>query len=128
VQPLRYPYRWLGVGIAALLVILLLALAPLSGDMPFRWSDKVAHFVVFAGLTVWFLGIFLPAVAPRVALALAAYGVLIEVAQGLTPYRAVELLDVVSDVAGIAAGWLLATAGLHRWCGRVEAWLGVDPR
>jgi len=115
------------MGLAAVLVILLLALAPLGGPPLFSGVDKVEHFVGFLGLTVWFLGVVDERSAPTVALLLASYGVLIEVLQSFTPYRSADLFDVLSDVAGIGAGWLLASAGLRHWCRRLEARLGVGP-
>jgi VanZ family protein len=127
VLPLRYRWLWLGLGMASLLIILALALAPLSGNLPVLGGDKVAHFLAFLFLTVWFLGLCHPALTLRILLALLLYGVLIEVLQGFTPFRAVEAADVVSDMAGIGAGWLLAQAGLRGWCVRVEALLGAGP-
>lgn len=127
--PLRYKWLWLGMGLASMALILLLALAPLSRlDLPLPdLNDKVAHFVAFVFLTAWFLGLFRPGMSPWVMGALLGYGLLIEFLQGLTPFRAVEAADVVSDLAGIGTGWLLASAGLRNWCSRVEALLGAGP-
>jgi VanZ family protein len=123
--PLRFRWFWLGFGLFSLTLILALALAPLSGPLPVLTNDKVAHFVGFVYLTCWFLGMARRDLAWRIMLALAAYGVLIEVLQGLTPYRAVEAADVVSDLAGIGTGWLLSSTVLKGWCGRVESLLGA---
>ncbi len=125
--PLRYRWFWLGGGIVALLVILALALMPLAGPVPIADFDKFLHFLAFTFLTVWFLGVFDSHLALRVAAGLAVYGGLIEFLQSFTPYRMSDPYDVLSDVIGILAGWLLAAAGLRRWCGRVEAFLGVVP-
>lgn len=125
--PLRYPWLWLGAGIGALVVILILALIPLTAPIPIRGFDKFLHVVAFVFLTVWFLGVFEQHLSWRVAIALAAYGGLIELVQGLMPYRIADPFDVLSDLAGILVGWLLAAAGMGRWCQRVEAFLGVVP-
>ncbi len=125
---LRYRHLWLGAGVAALCLILLLSMIPMKGPAPFDLSDKLLHFLAFVFLTLWFMGVFVPAAAPRIAAALAGYGLLIELLQSLTPTRMAEPLDVVSDLAGILAGWALAAAGLHQWCGRLEALIGVPPR
>lgn len=122
--PLRYRWFWLTGGIGALTVILGLALAPLDAPVP-TGGDKVAHFLAFAFLTIWFLGIFDLRLAWRIAAALAAYGILIEVLQGLTAYRSADPYDLLSDVVGIGAGWLLANFGLRHWCRRLETLLGV---
>lgn len=125
--PLRFARYWLGAGLALLAVIMILALLPLPTLLPITQGDKVLHFLALAFLTVWFLGVFERAMAPRVAGGLVLYGVLMELLQGLTPYRSPDPYDVLSDVIGISAGWLLASAGLRRWCGRVEALLGAGP-
>jgi VanZ family protein len=127
VLPLRYKWFWLGAGLVALAVILLLALAPIATPLPAMQGDKILHFLAFTYLAVWFLGVFEPRLSLSVVAALAAYGVLIELLQSFTAYRSADLYDVLSDVAGIGAGWLLATAGLRRWCGRIEALLGASP-
>ena len=125
--PLRYRWFWLAAGLATLAVILVLALLPLPAPIPVADGDKIAHFLAFAWLALWFLGIFEPRLSLAVAVALTGYGVLMELLQSLTPYRSADVYDVVSDVAGIGAGWLLASAGLRRWCGRVEELLGARP-
>lgn len=68
----------------------------------FHVTDKEAHALAFFGVTV---GLF--AIAPRwrrtdLALAALAFGVLIELAQGLTG-RSVSLLDLTADGVGILA-------------------------
>lgn len=125
--PLRYRWFWLGAGVATLAVVLVLALVPLATRVPIMAGDKLIHFLAFTWLTVWFMGVFEPRMSLPVVAGLAAYGVLIELLQSLTPYRSAELYDVLSDLTGIGTGWLLASAGLHRWCGRVEALLGASP-
>lgn len=124
-RSLRFGWLWLGAGCVALALVLTLALVPLATRMPPLLSDKMAHGLTFAFLMTWFLGIFELRLASRVAIMLVGYGVLIELLQGLTPYRAVEVADVVADCAGIGIGWVLANAGLHQWAGRIEALLGV---
>jgi VanZ family protein len=57
------------------------------------------------------------------AICLAAYGVLIELLQGLTVTRHPELLDLRADVAGILLGWILSIVGLRRWCVWLESGL-----
>lgn len=68
----------------------------------FHVTDKEAHALAFFGVT---LGLF--AIAPRwrrtdLALAALAFGVLIELAQGLTG-RSVSLTDLMADGVGILA-------------------------
>lgn len=126
-QPLRYRWLWLGGGLAALLVILVLALVPLPGPPAVRHADKILHVLAFMFLTTWFLGVVAWQRGLRVGAGLLAYGLLIEVLQTTTAYRMADPYDVLSDAIGIAAGWLLAAVGLRHWCRRLEALMGVAP-
>lgn len=119
--PLRYRGIWLGVGMLVLLIGLALSLAPLTEPPPVPGADKTVHFVFFTFLTTWFLGIFESHMTWRLAVLLAVYGVLIEALQAFTPNRAAEVADMLANLGGIGAGWLLAAIGLRHWCRRVEA-------
>ncbi|WP_426042664.1 hypothetical protein [Brevundimonas sp. TWP2-3-4b1] len=80
-----------------------LLLGPFQGlEQAFHLTDKEAHALAFFGVT---LGLF--AIAPRfrrtdLALGALAFGVLIELAQGLTG-RSVSLIDLMADGVGILA-------------------------
>ncbi len=125
--PLRYRWWWLGAGLGALALILALAMLPLSAPVPVQGFDKFLHFLAFMFLTVWFLGLFEARFTWLVAAGLLLYGGLIEILQSFMPFRFAEAYDVVSDTAGIGAGWLLAALGLRHWCRRAEAMMGVVP-
>jgi VanZ family protein len=127
VLSLRYGSWWLGFGLSALVMILAVALLPVATPIPVRAGDKVLHFLAFAFLTVWFLGLFEWRMGWRIAALLVAYGVLIEVLQSFTAMRLADSYDLIADVSGIATGWLLARAGLRHWCQWVEGALGVTP-
>ena len=75
-----------------------------GGDGLFPGSDKVVHALLFGALaaTTWWRF--------RTGLALvAAYAVLSEVVQGvLLSTRSGDPYDVVADLLGAAAGWLVA--------------------
>jgi VanZ family protein len=86
-------------------------------------SDKLSHFIAFAALMAWFGGVFRLPVTPWVALGLLAFGVLIELLQGMLPYRTAEMRDVLADLLGIAVGWAAALAGLRHWTRWAEALL-----
>ncbi|MCW2680283.1 MAG: hypothetical protein JWM62_1684 [Frankiales bacterium] len=78
-----------------------------GGDGPFDGSDKVVHLLLFgllAATTRWRFG---PATAGLVAVA--AYAPVSELVQGLLlPTRSGDPWDVLADLLGVAAGWLLA--------------------
>lgn len=120
--PLRYARTWLATGILILGIGLVLALAPGPGSLP-SLNDKVVHIAGFMAFMVWFGGIFSSRTMPLIALALAGYGLLIEVLQAFTPTRQAEGLDLGADVLGILLGWLASSAGLSRWCATLESWL-----
>jgi ABC-type multidrug transport system ATPase subunit len=103
------PQRW---ATAALVAVVLLSLYVLftprtGGDGLFPGSDKVVHLVLFALLAGTTRARFGPAVAGLAAVA--AYAPLSELVQGLLlPTRSGDLWDVVADLLGVAAGWMLA--------------------
>jgi VanZ family protein len=96
---------WVGVLVAGIAW----AVRPLEpGQGPENWApgaDKVHHFWVFT-LLFW-AGHRWAAWRPAWALALAllVYGVVMELAQGLTPSRSASLADLLADAFGIAIGW-----------------------
>lgn len=92
--------------------VLYLALASSPG-VAFSGSDKTNHVLAFLVLQV--LGILSWSTRPRlVATGLVAYGVLIELLQSLTGYRAADWRDVVADLLGILLA-LAAAEALRRF-------------
>lgn len=94
-------------------VILFVALAPVSERPPVGYQDKVNHvlaFFVLAGLARfgW------PLRTAGVLVALVAFGGVIEALQLFTPDHHADPLDLVADGIGIAAGWL-AHALVRAW-------------
>ena len=116
----RHRRWWLLAGYLLLLLVLVLALVPGPSLPEVEVSDKLLHGLTFALLMLWFSALYPLAQAWRVAVALLCYGVLMELLQGLSGQRSAELGDLLADTAGIAGGWLLAWAGLHRWCRWLE--------
>ncbi len=129
--PLRYARHWQLGSVILLLLVLIAALMPAavwfwSDGLPvadwMRNADKWAHGLTFAVLALWFAGMYRKAAYWKVAIGLQAFGVLIEVLQGLVRYRMAEWLDLGADTVGIVIGLALALAGLGGWCLRFEAW------
>lgn len=131
-QQLRYARAWAILGGILLAIILVLALMPEPDHLPISYNDKVAHGLAFMALMLWFSGVVEMRRLPMLAICLAAYGVLIELLQGLTVTRHPELLDLWADVAGILLGWILSIAGLRRWCvwleSGLESWRATQKR
>lgn len=121
--PLQYGRAWLAAGCLLLAVALTIALLPGSAVALVVYDDKLTHLLGFAALMIWFCGLFRFRYTPLLAVALTAYGGLIELMQGFTTTRQPEIADLYADGAGILLGWALCAAGLRWWCVRVEAWL-----
>ena len=109
------------VGVAWLLVLSYLCLAPLSGpslELPF--ADKLGHigFFFLGGLCIGILPLrpiqFLLAI-----FLLTAAGALIEVLQSLTAFRQAEWADLLADGVGAAAGVYCAM--------KASLWLRMQP-
>ncbi len=111
------------LGIVLLVAGVFTAMAPIPSTSLLEVNDKVVHAFAFMCFMVWFSAFFRPRLWPLVFLALTGYGVLIELLQGLTVVRMADPMDVVADMAGLLLGWLLAAAGLSRWCEVAESWL-----
>ncbi len=129
--PLRYSRHWQLGSVILLLLVLIAALMPAavwfwSDGLPvadwMRNVDKWAHGITFVVLAVWFAGQYARSAYWKIAVGLFAFGVLIEVLQGLVRYRMAEWLDLGADTLGIAIGLALALVGLGGWCLRFEAW------
>lgn len=91
----------------AALSVLVLSLLPPSTPLPSTGWDKSNHVLGFAVLGL-LGGLGYRGQGLRVAAGLFAFGVLIEVLQGLSGYRFAEWGDLFSDVIGIAVGILAA--------------------
>jgi VanZ family protein len=98
-------WRWLLA--LAMLVLLVLSLAPLSADLPSTGWDKGNHALGFAvlgllGQWAW------PGRTAIVLTTLLAYGGLIELLQSFTPDRSAEAVDLLADWVGLLLGAGLA--------------------
>ena len=127
-KTLRYARRWQLAGVLLLALVMVAALVP---KLPFeeliaefKFSDKFMHIAAFTFLAVWFAGQYEKRSYWRIAVGLIAFGILIELVQGMISYRTSEWLDLLGDVAGIAAGLIIALLGAGGWSVWVEARLG----
>ncbi len=77
-----------------------------GGEGLFPGADKVVHALLFgllAATTRWRFG-----PLPAGLVAVVAYAVVSELVQGVLPTRSGDAYDVVADLCGVLAGWLLA--------------------
>lgn len=120
--PLRYPRLWLGMGWIAVASAIVVCLMPVSRLPQVSASDKTEHFLAYLLLSLWFAGIYPKARYWIIAIGLCVLGVLIEFAQGAMHLgRQADVMDVVANGTGIAAGLLLSWIGLGGWAQWVEA-------
>jgi VanZ family protein len=113
---LRLRRLWCGMGFCMVLVIAYTCLAPPDKLPDPRVWDKSIHLLAFGTLGFWFGSIVVRRDLPWLALALVAFGGLIELAQGAMPFgRRAELFDLAADSLGILLGLALALTPLGRW-------------
>ncbi|MDX1403823.1 MAG: VanZ family protein [Woeseiaceae bacterium] len=127
--PLRFARRWQVAGVFLLVLVLAFALAPPDWfrsrnlDSLVEISDKWLHGATFTLLALWFSGQYAARSYWRLALGLAAFGLLIEITQRMVSYRSAEWMDLGADLVGIGIGFVIALAGAGGWCLRFEEWL-----
>ena len=85
----------------ALWWLFLVPLTPLP-DISLVGLDKVVHALLFLWLTLTALWVWH---RTAVVYALLVFGALIELTQGLTPYRSPEMLDWLADAIGVLLAW-----------------------
>lgn len=76
------------------------------------FGDKIAHFVGYSLLFLWFAQIYQRVAQLKLALALILLGISVEFAQGFTGYRAFEYADMLANTTGVIIGWILAATPL----------------
>jgi len=96
---------------------------PVAATVSTPW-DKANHFLGYFILCAWWLGLLPRSRWLGGVVAVIAFGIVLEVAQGLfTATRQMEAVDVFANAMGAGGAWLAATLGLGRWAQAVEAWL-----
>ncbi len=91
---------------AAWLVVAGLMLAPLTSPVDVSHADLVAHFMVFACLAFATVGFSRRGgELTLLAAATIAGGAALELAQGLVPYRTVDVLDIAANTLGVRVGY-----------------------
>ncbi|KTF32596.1 membrane protein [Xanthomonas vesicatoria] len=115
-RPFHRPRLWVGLWIAAIVVVIAVCLGPPPEipELPDN-SDKGEHFLTFALLCWGAVQLFATRRAQLVAaIGLVALGIGIEIAQGaLTTNRSADPYDALADTLGILAGLCLAWTPLR---------------
>lgn len=110
-RSLRLAGLWQAVGWVYVFVVISFSLSPSPPDLltEFQGADKLIHLSVYGIMMLWFGCIYLP--GPRLvhfAVAFILLGIALDLVQGATDYRTMELLDMVSNACGVCLGGLLA--------------------
>lgn len=125
--PLRHRRLWVAASVVLVAAIVWASLSPYVSLPGPRNVDKLEHFAAYCGLAVWFTGLYPRTRYWRIAVALLALGLGLEIAQGaMNLGRIAEVRDMVANASGVGVGLLLALALTGNWARRVEAWLPQD--
>jgi VanZ family protein len=121
---LRYRPFWIAASAVLVLGVVWGSLQTvLGGEVP-QGLDKVEHFGTYLFLAVWFTGLMARKRWWLVAVTLLLLGAMMEAGQyAMQAGRAADVNDMAANVAGIAAGLLLAALLTGGWAQRVESWL-----
>ena len=128
--PLRHAVGWRVASVLLLLVVFAAMVVP-AWLWPHQMQrsvaafDKWLHGITFAVLALWFSGQFARRAYWQIAIGLAVFGGLTELVQRTLIYRSADPADMMANIAGIAAGLIVAFAGAGGWSLRVESWLSA---
>jgi len=118
--PLRFPKWWSGLGWLLVVGVIVGSLLPGSALPDVSVNDKVEHAGAYCLLMVWFAGLYPRRLYLLIAAVLLALGIGLDLLQGLTRTRSLEVYDILADLVGIVIGCGLSIWLLGGWCQRLE--------
>ena len=96
----------LGLWCLAWLIVAVLMLAPISSPVRVSHADLIGHFIAFAALAFGAVGFSRRGTELTLFAAITiAGGMALELAQGLTPYRTFDILDIAANTLGAMTGY-----------------------
>ena len=113
-RPLHLLKLWVSLGWLAVCMLIYQSLNPSPPELP-EWpsADKAVHFMAYACIMLWFGFIYKPGKRYLlVGLGLILLGGTLELLQGASGYRSMEVSDASFNALGVLAGWLLARTRL----------------
>ena len=128
-RSLRLLKMWLALGWFAVCFLIYQSLNPSPPELP-EWplADKMAHFLVYAWIMLWFGFIYRPGKKYLLlGLSLVVLGGTLEILQGASGYRSMEVLDACFNTLGVFTGWLLARTRLSSTLLWTERLIYRDP-
>lgn len=120
---------WIGGGWLIVVAIVYFSLLKLAIDTDIQGGDKLGHLLAYGGLMAWWAQLYVSTTTRlKLALSFIALGGAMELAQGLTPDRYPEWLDLAANSAGVLLGWLAAPPRLPNFYARLAAAFPGKPR
>jgi VanZ family protein len=120
---------WLALGGLIIAAIVYFSLFKLAIDTDIQGGDKLGHLLAYGGLMAWWSQLCVStATRLKLALAFVALGGVMELAQGLTPDRYPEWLDLAANTAGVLLGWLAAPPRTPNFYAKLAAAFPGTPR
>lgn len=131
-KPRRFfsPARlWRAGGWLFIAAIVYFSLFKLALDTNIQGGDKLGHLLAYGGLMAWWSQLHVSAAARlKLGVAFVALGAAMELAQGLTPNRYPEWLDLAANSAGVLLGWLAAPPRIPSLYAKLAAAFPGTPR
>jgi VanZ family protein len=120
---------WIAVGWLIIAAILYFSLATLSVETGIEGGDKLGHLLAYGALMAWWSQLYVStSIRWQLGIAFIALGAAMELAQGLTPNRYPEWLDLAANTAGVILGWFAAPPRIPSFYARLAAAFPVKPR
>lgn len=111
---------WLAGGYLLAAAIVFFSLAPAATASLEEGWDKVYHLLAYMTLMLWFAQACERRRWPMLASVCIGLGVLLEFAQRYSGYRTFSYDDMLANVGGVGAAWLLAAAGVNQGLRRLQ--------
>ncbi|MCP4297548.1 MAG: VanZ family protein [Proteobacteria bacterium] len=100
---------WYSLGLLGVFGIFYFSLIPSPPEMVMiNHGDKLHHFLAYGGIMIWFCQIFKKSGYLSLAIIFTLQGVAIEVLQGFTHTRTMELSDILANSTGVLFAFFLA--------------------
>jgi VanZ family protein len=112
-------WRAVGAGLIIVVVFLTLASAPVVEDIVVI-NDKIGHFIAYATLMGWHAQYIGRDTRIQWAVGFVAMGVVLELLQGASGWRTMDVADVVANSAGVVAGAIVSVFGCAGWLRRLD--------
>ena len=120
-KELRYKGIWRSIGYLIALSIIVLSLIPNPERItPFSASDKLLHVLAYAFSMFWFGLCFNRDKLLIIGAGLIILGIILEIIQGQTGYRTMNLYDIIANCLGVFIGLILSFSRVSRSLQHIE--------